>query len=131
MNAPHAEESPKTPRSRTRFEVIFASAWLAFGLFVLPGLIFAVGTALLGPYGEDRGVGTFYADFFGDLATLNGRTWCLALGPLVLITVLRLVFLNFRSAPKAGGASKAPPAPTTVSSRLQGARRVEPRVSLD
>jgi hypothetical protein len=43
-------------RRRARFEVIFASVWLAVGLFVLPATIFAVGGALLGPYGDDRGL---------------------------------------------------------------------------
>ena len=53
---------------RVRFEVIFASIWLAVGLFVVPATIFAVGGALLGPYGDNGGLGSFYGDFFGDLA---------------------------------------------------------------
>ncbi len=34
--------------SVARFELIFASLWLAFGLFVLPALIFWAGSVLLG-----------------------------------------------------------------------------------
>ena len=55
-------------RRRARFEAIFASIWLAIGLFALPAAIFAVGGALLGPYGETGRLDRFYGDFFGDLA---------------------------------------------------------------
>ena len=35
-------------RHRARFELIFAGIWLAIGLILLPALIFAVGSSLLG-----------------------------------------------------------------------------------
>src|SRR4051812_31169025 len=79
-------------RRRARFEAIFASIWLAVGLLGLPAVIFAVGGALLGPYGENGGLGRFYGDFFGDLAEPSLRAWAIALGPLALISVLRLIF---------------------------------------
>jgi len=79
-------------RRRVRFEAIFASIWLAIGLFALPAAIFSVGGALLGPYGDNRGLGRFYGDFFGDLAEPSIRAWAIALGPLALISVLRLIF---------------------------------------
>jgi hypothetical protein len=82
---------------RLRFELIFASLGLAFGLFVLPALIYSVGAALLGPYGEKAGLSTFYVDFYGDLADGSGRAWILALGPLVLAYLLRAVFIGVRS----------------------------------
>ena len=91
-----ARQPLSTPR--LRFELIFASIWLAVGLFVLPAPIFAVGGALLGPYGENGGrLGRFYGDFFGDLAEPSVRAWAIALGPLVLISLLRLVFAGRRS----------------------------------
>jgi hypothetical protein len=130
MNATYSEEPAARPQNRARFEAIFASVWLAVGLFVLPAAIFAVGAALLGPYGEERGIGAFYGDFFGDLAALNGRTWCLALGPLVLVSLLRLIFRNFRSAPREEPA-RATPAPAAASVHRKEVKRVEPRVSLD
>jgi hypothetical protein len=92
------ELSAEQRRSRRlRFELIFASLGLAFGLFVLPALIFTVGAALLGPYGEKAGLSTFYVDFYGDLADGAGRAWSLALGPLVLIYLLRAVFIGVRT----------------------------------
>jgi hypothetical protein len=81
---------------RLRFELIFASLGLAFGLFLLPALIFWVGAALLGAYGEKAGLSTFYVDFYGDLADGAGRAWILALGPLALGYLLRAVFIGVR-----------------------------------
>jgi len=89
------ELSAEQRRSRRlRFELIFASLGLAFGLFLLPALVYWVGAALLGAYGEKAGLSTFYVDFFGDLADGAGRAWILALGPLVLVYVLRAVFIG-------------------------------------
>lgn len=83
--------------NRLRFELIFGSLWLAFGLFLLPALIFWVGAALLGPYGDNAGLGRFYSDFFGDLADGSGRAWAIALGPVLLIYLLRALFIGVRS----------------------------------
>lgn len=126
-NAPERFESPM--RRRLRFELVFASIWLGFGLFLLPALIYAVGILLLGPYGEGSGLGRFYADFFGDLVEPSGRAWALVLGPLVLISVLRLLFLDVRARPsaddEADDSPRAPPPPAREHAR------VEPRVSLE
>jgi hypothetical protein len=128
MNADPTDASRSEGRShrRLRFELIFASVWLAAGLFVLPAVIYTVGASLLGAYGSDKGVGTFYADFFRDLAEPSGRTWALALGPLTIVTLLRAVFLGTRTPHGADGApqsSAARPPSDQV--------RVEPRVGLD
>jgi hypothetical protein len=139
MNRPFAEppaadtEAAEVPgnryRRRARFELIFASIWLAVGLFVLPATIFAVGGALLGPYGENSRLGRFYGDFFGDLAEPSMRAWALALGPLVLISVLRLVFAGAGRGPEPPQDSLAePPAPRRGHEET---RRVEPRVSAE
>jgi hypothetical protein len=132
MNQPAAEPATSNPgagnryRRRARFELIFTSIWLAVGLIVLPATVFVVGGALLGPYGDNRGLGRFYGDFFGDLAEPSGRAWALALGPLVLISLLRLVFAG------AGRGQQEPEdRPTTPRHSPEEARRVEPRVSID
>jgi hypothetical protein len=113
-----------------RFELILASLLLALGLFVLPALIYWVGNALLGPYGTGPAthLGTFYADFFGDLASGSIRTWCLALGPLIVISLVRLIFL------RRPDESVEPPqesAPRKPAAKAQNERRIEPRVTLD
>ena len=113
-------------RRRARFELIFASIWLVVGLLVLPATIFAVGSALLGPYGDNGRLGRFYGDFFGDLAEPSMRAWAIALGPLVLISLLRLVFANTGRAPQEQQDQPAAPRRTA-----EEARRVEPRVSTE
>lgn len=101
MNAAahHDDDVSDEPRrtNRLRFELIFGSLWLAFGLFLLPALIYWVGAALLGAYGENKGLSTFYSDFFGDLADGAGRAWSIALGPLLLMYLLRAVFIGVKA----------------------------------
>ena len=136
MDRPDVEPATPPPdgagpryRRRARFEVVFTSIWLAVGLFVLPATIFFVGGALLGPYGDNGGVGRFYGDFFGDLAEPSARAWAIALGPLVLISLLRLVFAGVGHAPQEPQAEPeraAPPRRTP-----EEVRRVEPSVSAE
>jgi hypothetical protein len=118
------------PQHRMRFELIFGSVWLAIGFFLLPALIFWVGAALLGPYGEGQGagMGTFFGDFYGDLAQGEVRTWALALGPLALVSLIRAVFIGTR--PKTEIA--APPEQESPAARRPvEPRRVEPRIGAD
>jgi hypothetical protein len=130
MNSPELAPAPPPPRSRLRFELIFASAWLAIGLFVLPALIFLVGSSLLGPYGDPpKGMGRFYADFFGDMAEPSGRAWALALGPVVLISVVRAVFIGVRRRGAASDTDGAPHKDQPPQPREH--TRVEPHVGLD
>src|SRR5512138_862101 len=128
----HTDADDATARSRygrrARFELIFASIWIAVGLFALPALIFAVGGALLGPYGENAGLGRFYGDFFGDLGEPSVRAWSIALGPLVLISILRLVFAGAGRAPGRPQDEDRPPPPRRTP---EDQRRVEPRVSTE
>lgn len=146
MNAaaqPDDELSDEQRRTRRlRFELIFASLWLAFGLFVLPALIYGVGTALLGPYGPaegpSAGLSTFYIDFFGDLADTSGRAWAIALGPLLLIYLLRAIFIGVKPGerqPLDDDEEPSPPrraAPKKEGKRPAGrAPRVEPRMGND
>lgn len=93
----------------------------------MPALIFYVGIALLGTYGEGQpaGLGSFFGDFFADLASGEVRTWALALGPLVLVSLVRLIFVGVRHKEPVERSSE--PAATSASSREQ--RRIEPRVN--
>jgi hypothetical protein len=116
-------------RRRVRFELIFAAGWLVVGLLLLPALIFAVGGSLLGPYGDNGGLGRFYGDFFGDLGEPSVRAWAIALGPLVLISILRLIFVGAGGEPeKPGGEEEERPIPPRRRA-AEDQRRVEPRVS--
>jgi hypothetical protein len=124
-----AEVAGKRYRRRARFELIFASIWLAVGQFVLPAAIFTVGGALLGPYDEDGGLGRFYGDFLGDLVEPSIRAWALALGPLVLISGLRLIFAGAGRGPEPS--QPAPDQPAAARRGHEEPRRVEPRVSTE
>ncbi|HEX2495174.1 MAG TPA: hypothetical protein VHK24_15485 [Steroidobacter sp.] len=117
----------ESPRSRFRFELIFASLWLAFGLFVLPALIYSIGQTSLGPYGENASAGDFYAAFFRDLAEPSGRPWAIALGPLALVWIVRAIFIGVGRAP--AGAHDA--SHNESSRSASEPHRIEPRVSLD
>jgi hypothetical protein len=119
-----------TQRSRGRLELIVAGVALAFGLFVLPALIFLVGGALMGPYGENKGLGSFYGDFLRDLVEPAGRAWALALGPLVLLTAIRAVFIGVRRPSEPSEPEKRQDEPPRRR-RAEEAQRVEPRVTLD
>jgi hypothetical protein len=125
---------------RLRFELIFASLWLAFGLFALPALIFWVGNLAFGAYGENATLSTFYGDFYGDLSDGSGRAWVLALGPLVLMYLIRAVFIGVKAA--AGGeddveVDDTPPPPRRAPVKKEPKRastrpeRVEPRMGSD
>lgn len=133
MNASVEQRAPAAAprRARARFELLFAGSWLACGLFALPGAIYAVGQSLLGPYGENRGLGAFYADFVRDLAEPAGRAWAIALGPLILAYLLRLVFIGAREGRSAvDDASHHDPDFSAASLSHEG-RRVEPRISAE
>ena len=115
-----------------------AAPWLAVGFFVMPALIYLVGTLLLGPYGasegDGAGVGSFYGDFFSDLVEPAGRVWMLALAPLVVISLLRLIFLNFKTQESHDEPSASRPENQPEPQREPARRtreRVEPRVSAD
>lgn len=137
-----AEESSAEPSGghRIRFELIFGSLWLAFGLFALPALIFWVGSSAFGAYGENATLNTFYGDFFGDLADGSGRAWSLALGPVVLIYLVRAVFIGVK--PKSARADvevdEEEPPPRRAPAKKEPAKRaaarparVEPRMGDD
>ncbi|HEY4367379.1 MAG TPA: hypothetical protein VGN07_09130 [Steroidobacteraceae bacterium] len=133
MPQPSVEPAPKRPSSphRLRFELILASVLLAFGLFAVPALVYWVGIKMLGPYGDGDGASqaVFYTDFFGDLATPVARAWALALGPLVVVSLVRLLFIR---RPEPGG--EQDDAPRQVPARAQApvsGRRKEPSVNLD
>jgi hypothetical protein len=124
-------------KHRARFELIFASIWLAVGFFVMPALVYVVGTLLLGPYGltevNGGGLGSFYGDFFSDLVEPAGRVWMLALGPLVVISVLRLLFLNFSSKETRDENPETHERPAALEREppRRARERVEPRVTGD
>lgn len=69
---------------------------LAFGLFIVPLLIWVVGRAALGPY-TDGGPFALLVDFFNGLKSGSPVYWIVAFGPYVLVMILRLCWRLMRS----------------------------------
>jgi hypothetical protein len=140
-NPAEPHEGPSGRSSRLRFELMYAAVLLAFGLFVLPALIYSVGVTLLGPYGAESGGeagwGRFYSDFFADLANPSIRAWAIASGPLLLITTIRGAFLGVGrrktadpASPGASGgrrqAASSPADPQAAQAQPRRAPRLDP-----
>jgi len=69
-------------------------AWIVvaalFAALALPPLVYYTGTATLGPY-ANGGLSQFLAQFWADVLSLRMNAWILLLGPVVLVTVWRIV----------------------------------------
>lgn len=83
-------------QSRTRREVLTLTLALAFGVLVLPWLIWIAGALALGPYARG-GAFRFIGDFYTALAQGHLAFWLIALGPLVFWTLLRLMWVGLSS----------------------------------
>jgi hypothetical protein len=89
-----SEDSPQAPAPRPWIvqELIWLLGSILGGLLVLPAMIYVVGTRMFGAYkGSGTGIGAFYSDFAHDLSMSNLPSWTLALGPLLMIYLLRLI----------------------------------------
>jgi hypothetical protein len=85
-------------------ELLLLGAALAFGLLILPLLIWLAGHFTLGPYTHgDSGPGygplSLYGNYFTELARGQLVYWVAALGPVPLLLILRLwlALLRFMS----------------------------------
>jgi hypothetical protein len=80
--------------TRTQRELLGLTLALLCGVLVMPLLIWVVGNRVLGPYthGPEQRAGPFalLQDFFIGLVHGSAVFWAVALGPLVLILLLRL-----------------------------------------
>jgi hypothetical protein len=88
---------------RARRELLILAAALLWGLIVMPLLIWLAGSRVLGPYthGQNTHAGPFslLADFFVGLANGSAVFWVVALGPAVLLVLLRLFVKLVRAVP--------------------------------
>src|SRR3981081_3519337 len=95
------DTSGALPRPRREL-VIFGLALLC-GLIVMPVLIWFAGSRVLGPYthGQNSHAGPFalVADFFSGLAHGSVVFWAVALGPAVLLLLIRLFVALVRALP--------------------------------
>ncbi len=94
-----------TAQLNGRREAAILAGALAFGLLVLPFLIWLVGHRALGPYthGDNpRGLGaiTLFSDYLSGLAHGWIGYWVVALGPAVLLIGARLWLALVRHFPR-------------------------------
>lgn len=118
MPTPPRTEPPDPPLERdtqlrdsyfaqpwARRELIILAAALLWGLIPMPLLIWVAGNRVLGPYthGQNTHAGPFalLADFFVGLAHGSAVFWAVALGPAVLLVLLRLFLRYVRAGPSA------------------------------
>jgi len=86
-----------------RRELLIFGIAVVTGLLILPLLIWVVGNRILGPYThtQDPTAGTgparLLADYFTGLAHGSVIFWCVALGPYILLTVVRALWALLRS----------------------------------
>lgn len=88
---------------RARRELVVYGAALLFGLLVMPFLIWFGGSRVLGPYthGQNAHAGpvALLADYFVGLAHGSAVFWAVALGPVLLLVLLRLFTRLYRALP--------------------------------
>lgn len=91
--------------SRARRELIVLGLAVAFGLIVMPFLIWLAGSRTLGPYthGANTHAGPFalVGDYFVGLFHGSAVFWGVALGPAVLLLLVRGLLALLRALPPA------------------------------
>lgn len=90
------EPQSRPPRTRTQKELIWAGIFLGLGFIALPLGIYFVGVAVLGPYGGGPHIGSFFGDFFRNLASGTVRTWFIVLSPYLAFLLFRAIFFRWR-----------------------------------
>jgi len=75
---------------RSKRDGLWLLGALAFGAAGLPWLVYYAGLTALGPY-ANGGAGRFFADYLADLLHGQWVAWALALGPLAVTAVWRVI----------------------------------------
>jgi hypothetical protein len=88
-------------RASLRRELTLLVGAVAFGVLVVPPLLWLVGERALGPY-PGGGVGAIVANFFRGLVTGSWGFWVVALAPYLFITILRALVAIARASPAQG-----------------------------
>lgn len=81
-----------------RRELLVLGAALAFGVLAVPPLLWVAGPRALGPY-AGGGVTAIVANFFRGLASGSIACWLVALGPYLVLMLLRALVAVMRSPP--------------------------------
>ena len=114
--SPDDTDAPRGPLGRlralsgTQRALFLYAGALLFGVFIVPLLVWLVGNRVLGPYTQGQnthaGALALLSDFLVGLAHGSAVFWGVALGPLVLLLLLRLFLRGLRALPRAGHGSR-------------------------
>ena len=77
-------------RTKLAREALLALGLLAFGLIVLPALVYLVGQRVVGEYAD--GISGLYAAVGDALITGNAYAWVLVLSPNLCILLIRCIW---------------------------------------
>ena len=80
---------------RLQFEAMTLGLALAFGLFVMPALIYIPGYYLLKPY-ANGGLFALYLDYYKGLIEPRPSCWTVLAGPFVFLSLFRIFRLILR-----------------------------------
>jgi hypothetical protein len=69
-------------------ELLSATICLGLGVLVMPCLIFAAGRVVLGPYAHGNLL-ALWRDYLQGLISGSDADWCIAIGPYLLLWLLR------------------------------------------
>ena len=88
-------------RSRIQRELMLFALMTLFGLIVMPFLIWIASGRVLGPYthGQNLHAGplALVADYYTGLVHGSAVFWCVALGPAVLVLLIRVFMAGWRA----------------------------------
>jgi len=80
---------------RLQFEAMTLGLALAFGLFIMPALIYLPGYYLLKPY-ANGGLFALYVDYYKGLIELRPSCWIAVAGPFAFLSLFRIFRLILR-----------------------------------
>lgn len=81
-----------TRKPKLALELALTLALLVVGTLVLPALIYWVGSKFFGAYSTtSAGLPAFYLNFGNDLTAAKLSAWTIAIGPLMLAFVVRVI----------------------------------------
>jgi hypothetical protein len=104
--SPRPARMPFGARPWLQRQLIIYGIAVAFGLILMPFVIWSVGSRVLGPYthGDNAHAGPFalFGDFWVGLLHGSAVFWLVALGPALAIALVRLFLVLLRVLPSPG-----------------------------
>ena len=98
MSKQDPESRQKKQHHRITIELAILLGLLAAGFWLVPATVYLTGEAVLGPYGDDQGMGRFYLDLFARLVEGDALAWLLVSALYLTLLLLRILIWIWRTA---------------------------------